>query len=257
MQSESEIVYIFSFFTLIATVLLAGIFFFIFQYRKRKMLHQAELNKVNQLHIEAMLSNQIKIQRQTMLDIGREIHDNVGQRLTLASIYSGQLLINDHNNSQLVEINKILAESLDELRNLSKSLTNESIEIDLVTNLIEQECLRISELKVSNVTFKHTNLPTFISSQYKFFILRILQEFSQNSLKHSNCKNIYFYLTGFEKGLLLELKDDGKGFDTTAHYDGIGLKNMRSRTEIINGSFNLQSSPTNGTKLKIVLSTNN
>jgi signal transduction histidine kinase len=73
----------------------------------------------------------------------------------------------------------------------------------------------------------------------------------QNSIKHSNCKNVTVTLSNTKDLLNLTVIDDGKGFDvTTKKSNGIGLNNMKKRAEMIGGTFVLESSA-NGTKLVI------
>ena len=79
-----------------------------------------------------------------------------------------------------------------------------------------------------------------------------MQEFFQNSIKHAACKNIQVSLINNEDFIELILQDDGKGFDTkNANGKGIGLSNIKKRTELINGNFALQSELGKGTNLTI------
>ena len=88
--------------------------------------------------------------------------------------------------------------------------------------------------------------------QTKSILVRIVQEFLQNSIKHAGCKSIDVSLNVNDDAILLQLKDDGKGFDTNAVTgSGIGLNNMKKRTELIGGKFYLESNAGAGTKLNI------
>jgi signal transduction histidine kinase len=88
----------------------------------------------------------------------------------------------------------------------------------------------------------------------KNFLLRIIQEFIQNSLKHSGCEKITVTLNHTESGLMIMVSDDGKGFDLhTIKSEGIGLSNMERRIKIIGGTFDLQSQPGKGTVLNLYI----
>ena len=76
-----------------------GIIIFIRQYRLKKKSHEKELEIADQLHKEELLQTQVEIQKQTMKHIGREIHDNVGQKLTLSGLYLQQLLMDNKNKN--------------------------------------------------------------------------------------------------------------------------------------------------------------
>lgn len=250
--------------TIILSLILFNIFFiafvggvviFIRQYRKKKKLHTRELETVSLLHRKELLKTQLEIQVQTMKHIGQEIHDNIGQKLTLASIYLQQLdyenkvpLINKH----IIPINDILNQSLIELRQLSKSLTDDSISALSISDLLSGECQIIRDLKIYKVSFKDDIDMDIDSYRIKSILLRITQEFFQNSIKHANCKNISVNLSRTNTHVCLMLKDDGKGFnpDNTCK-NGIGLDNMRKRTQMLNGNFNLKSNIEHGTELGI------
>ena len=83
--------------TLILLVFINGIIIFVFQYRKRKLLHEKEKEMINKQHTQDLLHTKLDIQTQTMQDIGREIHDNIGQRLRLAR-RTGRPFFHDRNS---------------------------------------------------------------------------------------------------------------------------------------------------------------
>lgn len=248
-------------FIVIANVVLliffAAAVIFIFQFRKRKMAHLRDTEKLNQEHQQQLLSTQLEIQTQTMQHIGREIHDNVGQKLTLASLYTQQLAFENKApqvTDKIENISSIINESLAQLRQLSKSLTDDNINNNSIIELLNEECKKVTELKNCAVYFNSNKKKIDLPYQTKSILLRIVQEFLQNSIKHADCKNIIVAMEVSDDVLLLSMKDDGCGFtvdDTGGR--GIGLDNMKKRTALIGGSFNLQSNPVNGTDLQITI----
>ncbi|MBQ0909097.1 hypothetical protein KBJ98_10320 [Flavobacterium sp. F-328] len=213
---------------------------------KAEILHQEQLNIV-----------QIEIQRQTMEQIGREIHDNIGQKLTLASLYTQQLAYENKApliNNCIENISSIINQSLSELRGLSKSLTDNTIKANTINQLLQRECDGFNELKKCNVIFSSNANYLELSEQSKIVLLRIAQEFIQNSIKHSDCKNINVTLIHTNNLLQLCLQDDGKGFDVKNEKGlGIGLSNIKKRIQLIGGTHKLESNE-NGTKLIIEIS---
>lgn len=240
---------------IILLIFIVGIIIFIFQYRKRKLVHIKETETLAELHQQELLSTQLEMQTQTMQYIGREIHDNVGQKLTLASLYTQQLAYENKApqiNDKIENISHIINESLVELRQLSKSLTDDSIADNTLTDLLQQECDRVNNTKKCNVHFIRNQKNTVLPYQTKSILVRIVQEFLQNSIKHAGCKNIDVTLTGNDESVQLQLRDDGNGFDlNSATGNGIGLNNMKKRTELIGGKFYLESKVGTGTKLNI------
>ncbi len=251
----------FTIFLAIVTILLltfsAGILLFFIQYRKYKLKHMKEKLLLNEQHAKELLFSQIEIQQQTMQYIGREIHDSVGQKLTLASLYNQQL---SHTNNypdlhpQLTAIGNIINESLTELRNLSKSLTSDNPG-DLQV-LLQKECeqVNLTDICKAALTMDVEHIP--IPQLYKNVILRIVQEFIQNSLKHSGCTQISIQMSKAAAGTMIMITDNGKGFDTTnsekAQF-GMGLINMKRRAAAIGALITLHSTPGTGTTLQLTI----
>jgi signal transduction histidine kinase len=242
---------------------IGGFVIFIIQYRRRKMVYEQEKTLLNEQHVQEILNTRLEIQYQTMQDIGREIHDNIGQKLTLASIYANKMTYENKypgQQEQIAAIGSILTESIDELRKLSRSLTNAHTDMDELKTLIETECNRINDLNICHIHFSCAQTGYNISTTLKNFILRIVQEFFQNSLKHARCKNIYLGFSRDERGLRIEISDDGAGFDMNGHAaresKGIGLQNMKKRAELIGAEFDFSSTPNKGTSLSLFIPDN-
>lgn len=242
-------------FNVMFVLFIGGIFLFIREYRLKKSSHNKELKSIEIVHKKELLETQLEIQIQTMKHIGQEIHDNIGQKLTLSSIYLQQL---DYENKvpeiskKLNSINNILNQSLNELRLLSKSLTDDSISNLSISDLLSNECQKIRDLRIYTITFNDDIDIKLDAYRIKSILVRITQEFLQNSIKHSDCKNISCYLSTSDKYVRLVLKDDGKGFDVNSTTTkGIGLKNMKKRTHMLDGNFSLKSNKEYGTELSI------
>ncbi|GGC79911.1 hypothetical protein GCM10011508_04130 [Flavobacterium lutivivi] len=256
-MGKTEILIPIILFNLFFILFIIGIVIFIRQYKLKKKEHNIMLQSQYEEHQKELLSNQIEIQKQTMQDIGREIHDNIGQKLTLASLYSQQLAYENkapHINEKIDGISEIINQSLTELRALSKSLTDDTINSRDTIDLIQHEVDKINELKKCVVSFSFNEKNIKLNYQIKSVLYRIIQEFIQNSLKHSKCKNIKINLEKINNSLKLVLHDDGIGFDiNSVSSKGIGLVNMKKRAEIIHADFNVESSINNGTQLTIFL----
>lgn len=254
-QQKIKIVIVLTF--LIVSALVVGIFIYIFQYRKKILLNIRSEEEMKRKHEKQLLLTKLEIQTQTMQQIGREIHDNVGQKLTLASLYTQQLAYENkapHINDKIEGIGNIINESLAELRQLSKSLTQDAVTRNSIDQLLLQECDKINELKKCQVSFTTNQRDITLPYQLKNILLRVAQEFLQNSMKHANCSTIIVEFIKNDDNLSLNLQDDGQGFDiNNLAGRGIGLSNIKKRVEMAGGEYILQSKPGNGTKLNITL----
>jgi signal transduction histidine kinase len=239
-------------------------------YRRRKLDHQREIAVINERFTRELMQAQIEVQRETMRYIGREIHDNVGQKLVLAALYAEQVHTGDAatgdaatrdtaTGERIRAIAGILHESLDDLRSLSKSLTElNHLNSDLY-QLISNECTRVRMTGACPVRLDSNTTQISCALPVKSFTLRILQEFLQNSLKHAGCTEIAVRIDRKEDALEITIADNGSGFDPDEAMNserGIGLKNMRTRAEMIGATLRLSSATPGGTKMILTIPSN-
>jgi signal transduction histidine kinase len=259
-MGETEMILILTVITAVIFIFIAGIIMFVNQYRNRMKLNEQEKAAVEKQHKLDLLSNQLKVQQQTMQFIGSEIHDSVAQKLTLATLYTRKL---EYENKapeildKLTNIGGIISDSLEELRDLSRTLSNYDIQDSELAELLNRECNKINATGVCRVEleFDSTAQMSFI---IKSALLRVIQEFIQNSIKHAECSQVKINLYQKPHGLSVTVADNGKGFDTDGPKSaGIGLNNMKRRIHLIGGEFDLQSREGHGTTLTLFIGNKN
>ena len=244
---------------IIVLVFISGIIMFLFQYRKRRIAHENEKVHINKQHQIELLNTQLESQTQTMQHIGQEIHDSVAQKLTLASIYAQRMEFETQSpgdKNKLSGVSKIINDSLLELRQLSKSLTDNKLQSADLSELIRMECEQVNATGICSASFEISELPV-ISIATKSSLLRIAQEFIQNSVKHSGCNEIKIKLNFSDNYLTLLLEDDGKGFDIDKpQHKGIGLDSIRRRIQMLGGKYIFESGTGKGTRLNFTIPVN-
>jgi len=252
---------------LLLTIILFNLFFIMFivavsiyirKYRLRKREYLKEIQIKNEMHHKELLETQLEIQQATMQQIGRELHDNIGQKLTLVSLYTQQLLYENRVpevSERIEQVSQIINQSLHDLRSLSKTLTDDNINQKEIVTLIQEEVNKANAFKRCQISFKHNFDQLDLDFAHKNVLLRITQEFIQNSIKHAKCKNIFISLNTSEGNLWeLKISDDGIGFDhSNITSNGIGLTNMKNRAQIIGAEYNLKSEKNIGTTVSIIL----
>lgn len=246
-------------FNFIFILFIVAIISYVWQYKRKKREHTFAIQNQQDIHQKELLAIQLEIQQTTMQEIGREIHDNIGQKLTLASLYIQNLIYENKkldNNESIENISAIINDSLTDLRQLSKTLTDDAISNKTLVALLQSECQKINKLKKCWFTYDGEVQTTEVTYHIKSMLLRIAQEFIQNSLKHAQCKTIKLNLSQTETFIVMEISDDGHGFNINETNSlGIGLQNMKKRTQTIGGEFLLESNDS-GTHLTIKLPLN-
>lgn len=252
-QDNFEIAgFIFAFFIILSSFII-GVLLYLRQYQKRKHEHEEEKKIINEQHQLQLLQTQLTSQQQTMQHIGREIHDSVGQKLTLASIYSNQIAETDAKKES---IKKLIDESLQELRQLSKSLTDPAFTELSIIHLLQKEAARINTSEACFVMVETNSTTIELQPAAKNILFRLLQEFIQNSLKHAQCRTIKIVLNINPDELQVTARDDGKGFDKNKIAPGSGLYNMNRRAEELDAQLNIESEPGKGTQLHLTIPLN-
>lgn len=241
-------------------LLMSTVILFLYQYRKRKIMHFAELDRVAEAHKIELLNAKVLSQRNTMEEIGKELHDNIGQKITLASIYLQQIQMKqerDDAKNEISDVNTMMNELLHELRMLSKSLVqHEQLEQQLSV-LIKAELERMAFATSIKFDFKLSCKADQLNGQQRNAFLRVFQEFVQNSMKHSKCTSITTELLCDDKALTMVCKDDGKGFVAETEVPGIGLTNMKRRATGIGATLRIETSQGNGVILFLTLNRKN
>lgn len=255
-MGKTEYLLITIIFNFLFLLFIVGIISYVWQYKRKKREHLSVIQNQKDAHQKELLSIQLEMQQKTMQEIGREIHDNIGQKLTLASLYIQNLIYEtkkQESTENIENISTIINESLADLRQLSKTLTDDAIAAKPLVALLQTECEKVNKLKKCWFTYDAEIQANNVNYHTKSMLLRIAQEFIQNSLKHSQCKSIKLNLAQASGFITMEVSDDGNGFDVAKiNSQGSGLRNMKKRTETIGGQFLLESND-NGTSLTIKL----
>lgn len=247
-------------FTIIAVVvilLFLGVLFLVmlFYYNNKKGQMSKEKQLMRATFDKQLLESKLEIQEQTFDMISQEIHDNVGQILSLAKVQLGIL-----EQKQVVEgdllgnVKESISQAMTELRDIAKSLSSDRIQQLSLKDSINQEIRRINRsgfIKVvSDVQGTEKNIP----DQHKMIAFRIVQEGLQNIIKHAGASDALVSIHYREDGVYVTLADNGVGFDPEAELkkkDGLGLQNILRRAALVGGRAEIISRPGEGTKLQI------
>ncbi len=207
-------------------------------------------------HAQAILQTQIEIQEQTLKTIAQEIHDNVGQVLSLAKLNLNTLDF-ETGASRQQKIDKsieLVSKAVSDLRDLSRSFHGEKIEELALADTLEHELKIISNTGLFSTSFTQSGNVYPLQNQVKIVIFRIVQESLSNAIKHSKGKHITVQMNYEPEEFTINVRDDGQGFNLATldgSKTGIGLKNMQNRAKLINAFFSIESIEGQGTKTTI------
>lgn len=258
MQNETtQITTLASIATLIFLLMPLFLIIYIRSYNRHKRNHVLEKQHMQQKFEAEMLQTRIEVQDQTMQTIATELHDNVGQLLSLTTLTLNSINLDDNIKAgkKIDNSLSLVNKSIKELRELAKLLHGEQLVENGIGHAIQQEINWLEksgnyELHVINNLFDLQES----SSDKDLIILRLLQEIINNIIKHAQATIINFDAYYLDKNLHLTVQENGVGFDYEAVKDkkaGMGLNSIRKRVELINGKLTINSAPGKGTTTAI------
>jgi len=248
------------FIVMVATAFFASlaifIIYFVILYRNKQIINKQEQEKLQSEFHQELLETRIEIQEQTLVYVSREIHDNITQVLSFVKLNLGMIHNEEIVNKKKVdESRELVAQTINDLRNLSKSLSFEHIASFGLIKTIEIEVERINNSGLINAVLLIEGETYPLGEQRELVLFRIFQEALNNTLKYAGAKHFRIGLQYQSELFNLSLDDDGAGFSAKMLPDkrGAGLKNMESRATLIGATATIDSSPGKGCCVKVTL----
>ena len=214
---------------------------------------EAEMIMKERIKQKQIAQAAVNAQEKERADIGKDLHDNTSQMLTSTKLFL-DILRNKAPDELLDRSIKNINTIIAEIRSISRSLVPSSIEdLGLIASLGDlMDNLRATKL-IDVEFYPDLEIENLINSNYKLTLYRIVQEQINNIVKHSSANSVLIELFAEENNIHLIITDDGTGFDVNTVKKGQGLKNMRSRAELLNGVTEMITAPGKGCKLKVTI----
>jgi two-component system NarL family sensor kinase len=247
--------------TLFTLLIISFIIIFIVIYQKR---HQGFLKEKEDLQTgfqQILLQSQLEIQEQTLQTISQEIHDNIGQVLSLAKLNLGTMdIAKPEQLQQKIDDSKgLIGKAIQDLRDISKSLNTDYVSEMGLTQAIGYELELIRKSGEFTTSLQTNGLPIKLDARKELIIFRIIQEVINNIIKHARANSILVLLTYEPHAFSISINDNGSGFDLTPlnagenSKFGLGIRNMHKRANLIGADFSIASTLGAGTTVTLVL----
>lgn len=218
--------------------------------QNRKLRFDAEKKDLQQATLMEVAKAEKEATQTALSEIGRELHDNVGQLLAATQIglmyhFKDEL----ESSTAMQKIVSTLETSIDELSRLGRALNSDFWkERDLFAAIVE-EAARLEHLGNFIIPVEQHGDEDGLNHNERVIVYRAFQEIVQNALKHSKAGVIRISLRA--SPFYLSIADDGKGFDMSIGSKGTGIKNIRHRCDMINMIASVESQPGKGTTWEI------
>lgn len=246
----------------LALLLVGFIVTILFLYQRRR--HQAlqEMSALKLQFEQELLKTQLEIQENTFQTISQELHDNIGQMLSVVKISLAVLPIEKAHDAYAPILNarQVLNKAIIDLSNLTKSLHTDRITEISLDEAIRFELEAVKRSGILTVEFELVGGPCDFEQQQKIFLFRIFQEILNNILKHSQAKEVKVRMVcQGVNNFVLRISDNGIGFNVeekrkgVSSSSGVGLKSLYNRAHLIGADLEIISTPGAGTTTIISL----
>jgi len=215
-------------------------------YLKRMIQEQERLSKAKIEHQQSLMWNSLLVQEKERERIASDLHDELISRLTV-------LMYAIQTSNSHVEPVEVLQDSIKIAREITHDLCPPLLQQTSLPELIENFISPLSEVFAIDY-FPGTNpCCSELKNEIKLQLLRMVQEIINNILKHSKASKIVIRLRFTKESIAMVIHDNGIGFDTSQKAQGLGLKNIELRSQLLGGKCRFKSNPNQGTTFQIYL----
>lgn len=220
---------------------------------RKKMEEEMVAKQIN--HQKQLTQASIDGQENERREIGKELHDSIGQQLTTIKLLldlAKTSAADEQTNKMLTNALKSVTNVINEVRAMSRSLIPSTLNdlglIESIYELIDS----MTRTETLEIEFMHASFKEFILKEnQKLTLFRIIQEQLNNIMKHAAAKKAVIQLTRSGTNVDLKISDDGKGFDFKKMRKGLGFINMKNRAELFGGRVQIVSQPGKGCQLHV------
>jgi len=189
--------------------------------------------------------------------LSRELHDGLGQSLIAIKLQleNGSTQPYSHMRAGIDVAKNMIDATIEEVRRICNALLPAELNEFGIVSTLRARCDEMAALAGFKVKFESEGSLERIDKKSKIYLYRIAQEALNNIAKHARATYVNMKITRSESIVILEVKDNGKGFifDPINFAQRNGLQNMRERVNLLHGKFELHTAPGNGTHLKITV----
>lgn len=230
------------------SVLVLFIILFVVYYKQRQRQHLIEKRALQTAFEKEKILSGMEIQEQTFNDVSREIHDNIGQVLSLA-----RMQLNNPNQplpDAVQHADELLERAITDIRALSHTLNTYKVQS---IGIIESSMQLMEQLKNTrrfNTIIEFDNVYPSPKDSH-IIIYRMIQEMVNNIIKHAKADEIHLKIQTQQGITSFTLADNGVGFNPTQGSQGIGMRNLEERAKLANATINYHSHNGKGTSIQI------
>jgi two-component system, NarL family, sensor kinase len=234
--------------TFFVLILVFFIAFTTAQHQKRHLSNLLSLQKTKSDFEKEIMMSQLETQQQTFDEIAQEIHDSIGQKISMAKLFVNTFKVTDLNDieEKSLQVSELLTDAMTEMRQLGQSINSNILRVNGLDKAIEISLNQLKNTGKFNTSFTKEGVKYLLDEKVEFVLFRMFQEVLNNIIKHSQAAAVDVKLQYYNDKFSMTIKDDGVGFNSTSfltrdHSFSSGLNNIQRRATLINGKLTINS----------------
>ena len=259
-SSGDEIVLSFVAATAVLLLLIFFIISFAFLFQRRQFQFLQERKTLQETYQRELLQSQLETQNQTLEYIGQELHDNIGQMLSVAMLQLNGLEEDLRQSPHLTSLSRMvdtIETTIQAVRQLAKTLDSGTVRRFGLRESLTLELERIGQTGRYQTQLQVVGQPYDLGDETEIILFRMAQESLNNALKHAHAQRLVVTTDYQTEGFTLRIADDGRGFDLAeathrqATASGSGVNNLYQRAQLLSGTCIIHTQPGSGTRIEI------
>ena len=254
-MNESYALPLFLFGTVVITAFAVTIVVVLVVYTRRHVKTKLERQRLESQYNEELLRTRIEVQEQSLQNVSREIHDGIGQELSLGRMQLAALKphIATEEGGRLLQDNlDMLKKSIKNLRLLSHSLNTGLIERKGLEDALRTEIERLKSFTMLKCDLVITGEYKDLSPETDLLLFRVAQESIQNVLKHAEATELTVHLEYGDSNIHLRILDNGSGVTAKqVESAGLGITSMHQRADMLKGNLSVKALNPRGTEVSL------
>ncbi|TNE73072.1 hypothetical protein EP331_05525 [bacterium] len=227
------------------------------------MISYVYVSRLHQLRVIAETSKHfaqqvISVQELERKRVSEALHDSIGSKMMLIKMALRQIRNSQQNietESKFNEVNALITGTVEEIREISHNLHPHLLERLGFAKSMESLLSSLKDVVQVKLEWKIDEVDPFLNSEQSLNLYRFVQEALTNMLKHAEADSCSIIIKNKEaETILVEIIDDGKGFDLNLNASGkasFGVNSMQQRASFLRANFSLNSKPGNGTHIQL------
>ena len=218
-------------------------------YNRKRLRQKAAFEVEKNKYRKKLLDASVEAEEKERKRIARELHDGVAQQLSGLKM-AWQVISKELKGEpgiKMKEITKTLDEAADEVRNISHQMMPKVLSTNGLVLALEDMLAKSLKYSTIKYKFEHFAVEGRFDEKIELSLYRVCQELINNVIKHSGANFVSVQLFKSNNNLILMLEDNGKGMSLENNKEGIGLLNIASRIDTVDGEINYEPSPASGT----------